>query len=90
MPRAGVAHQDFFVADNVVAAAIGGAWVDGMTVVFAAADRIALRDPDAHVGCVDGWIGAMVVVGVVGVGSATVSAGSVKYNKSFERRICLL
>lgn len=52
MPRTGVAHQDFFVPDNMVAASIGGAWVDGMAVINAAADRIALRDSDAHVGCI--------------------------------------
>ena len=63
MPRTGVAHQDFFVPDNMVAPSIGGAWVDGMAVINAAADRIALGDFDAHVGCIDRLIGPMVVVG---------------------------
>lgn len=74
MPRTGVAHQDFFVLDNVVAASIGWAWVDSMAVIYAAADRIALGDSDAHVGCIGSLIGPMVVGGV---GSAKIGAGGV-------------
>ncbi|MCJ1426245.1 hypothetical protein MMC29_004148, partial [Sticta canariensis] len=76
MPRTGVAHEDFFVPDHMVAASIGGAWVDGMTVINAAADRIALGDSYAHVGCLDSLVGSMVVV-VVGGDSAKIGAGGV-------------
>lgn len=56
MSRTGVAHEDFFSPDGVAATAIGRAWVDGMTVVDAAAYRVALDDFDAHVGCMDSLI----------------------------------
>ena len=50
MLRARVAYKDFSCLDFVTSTAIGRAGINGMTVVDAAADRIALNDFDTHYG----------------------------------------
>lgn len=52
---AGVADEDRLLLDGVAALAAGGAGVDGVAVVEAAADGVALDDLEAHArGCLAG------------------------------------
>jgi hypothetical protein len=45
---AGISHEDGFLLDHVAALPIGRARVDGMLVIKASADRVALDDLVTH------------------------------------------
>ena len=47
MPSTRVAHEDF--SDLNIMTAIGWAWIDGVAIVNATANRVTLNDLDTHV-----------------------------------------
>jgi hypothetical protein len=50
MTAAGVAYKDSLLLNPVSTLSMGGAWIDGVLVVEASADRVAFDDLIAHLG----------------------------------------
>jgi hypothetical protein len=48
MTAAGIAYKDGFLLNTVSALSMAGAWIDGVLVVKASADRVAFDDLIAH------------------------------------------
>lgn len=48
MRRAGIAYKDGLFLNRMISLSVGGAWVDGMLVVKAAAHRVAFNNLITH------------------------------------------